>query len=295
MNRIRSSLGMALLFVFVLFPAKGFAQQLPNLSFELSYAVADFKYQEEGGDFMKSEGFIHGPSATFTYMDNRYPFFAELFGEYLTGSGEYNGGLTNIVTGESIPYSHDDDEYDIFLGQLVLGWVVSPGSSNRPDNQDGRWLIKPYTGIGFRYLRNDSNDQFAYEREIYWTYLPIGVDVRYRLAEKWVVGLRPQFNLLLTGHIESDVFEDSFSNNLGFGDGYGFWAALPIERHFKRVGLTLEPFVRYWNMRESDPDTVVVSGLVPGFDVLVTGVEPENDTLVYGLRIGVEFPPLRRP
>jgi hypothetical protein len=52
---------------------------------------------------------------------------------------------------------------------------------------------------------------------------------------------------------------------------------------------------RYRGMNESDPDTIAVDDLVPGVDLLVTEMEPENGTLVYGMRIGLEFPPLRRP
>lgn len=278
--------------VLLLIPAQAYAQnRLPQLSTELSYSIAHYMYQEEGGEFMKTSGTVSGPTVKVTYLNKLTQFMAEVSAQYLFGSGTYEGGLVNTFTGERRSYSHDGDEYKLIVGQVLLGRDYK---INKKYDDLGRertkFYVTPFFGVGLRHLNNDSNDPYAYRRRTTWVYLPVGTELTWRLTPKLRVGFRPQANLLVYGKIRSDLFDDSpFRNKLGFGDGYGFSGSVPVKRTFDSFALSLEPFVRYWNVKESDRDSVITTDYVPGEYWEISALEPENETLTYGFALSFAF------
>jgi hypothetical protein len=70
------------------------------------------------------------------------------------------------------------------------------------------------------------------------------------------------------------------------GDGYGLRFSLRFNRAFANSSaLSIEPYITYWDIDDSDPELVTLFGAPTGVAV----VEPENETTTYGLRIGWQF------
>ena len=61
---------------------------------------------------------------------------------------------------------------------------------------------------------------------------------------------------------------------------------IPRRRFLKHAGFMdyyMEPYIRYWNIEESKPETVSVDGNTE------TLVEPKNNTTEVGSKFGIQF------
>ena len=66
--------------------------------------------------------------------------------------------------------------------------------------------------------------------------------------------------------------------------GFGLRGSLKLVREAASVNFILEPFIRYWHIKNSDRVTAISNG---GF--ATTGLEPDNNTVEAGLKLGVQF------
>ncbi len=146
-------------------------------------------------------------------------------------------------------------------------------------------LITPFLGFGYRYLNNDSNNFGGYEREVKYLYIPIGVKTISPFLANWTWGIHVEYDLFLDGKVKShlsDVYPalNDLENNQDFGDGYGIRVSLRFKKKLThKLSLSVEPFVRYWDIEDSDISTITINGR-PFAD----GYEPANNTTSYGLR-----------
>jgi hypothetical protein len=152
--------------------------------------------------------------------------------------------------------------------------------------------LTPFLGLGFRYLNDDSSGKLTstgaagYERESHYFYAPIGAEVTMRLAEGWFIAPNVEYDLFINGTQNSHL-----SNvNSGFPDvknkqhkGFGVRGSVKLIKQMDPVNFVFEPYVRFWHIQDSDTTTAA------GPAVLVTGLEPENKTTEYGVRLGVQF------
>ncbi|MFH0879312.1 MAG: outer membrane beta-barrel protein [Lentisphaerota bacterium] len=139
----------------------------------------------------------------------------------------------------------------------------------------------PYAGLGYRYLYNDlaSDRPEGYKRYQHYFYLPVGVEAQFNLGPQWSLYPRVEFDLLLVGK------NRSMSVDLTQNSGTGFRASCDVvapewgKGKKMPVRLSIQPFVEYWNIGESD---TVRSGAI-------TLTEPKNNTLSTGLRVSARF------
>lgn len=129
-----------------------------------------------------------------------------------------------------------------------------------------------YAGIGGRYL----NDDFQYRRQSAYLYLPLGMETTRNLTGGWTVTANTELDVLLYGRQYSDLSEFGLGEVENTQDsGYGIRASVKFQKHGKKTDFIFEPFIRYWNIDDSD----VVNGIY----------EPQNETLEGGIKFGWLF------
>lgn len=144
--------------------------------------------------------------------------------------------------------------------------------------------IAPYAGIGYRYLFNDlrgftTTGAIGYRRYSRYLYLPLGINLRFRAGESWVVAPTVEYDYFIRGEQES-LLSDT---GLGFNDvtnrqrkGYGYRAALM----FEKGNLAFGPWLQGWEIEDSD-----IQPIGGGF----FGLEPKNETFEAGIEVKYHF------
>jgi len=256
----------------LLLPALGLCQetaQNPRPSgLELGYQLIHVFYDES---VMDEEGFLNGVFAGYVHRFDGGAMLA-LEGEFFAGGLDYDGQYLN-----GIPVTADTDDYLVQFRGLA-GWDFALGT----------WTVTPYIGLGWRYWNNEINAVGGYEREIRYLYAPLGVRAMVSPAPKWIFGLSGEYDLFLDGRVDANLSDvgpgyEDVTLDQDFGSGYGLRASAFAAYAFERMTLRLEPFIRYWDIDESDPDT----GATPLGNV--RWVEPENTTTILGTRLSLRF------
>lgn len=239
-------------------------------AFSLSPEISYIKYEEP--DVMKERGLMYGIDGDYTYyFDNLLLWKQE--GRFSYGQVDYkNSGILNNI-----------DDYMVELRSLV-------GYEYRNDVNS---TITPYIGIGYRYLNDDMSGKTSstgakgYEREIAYLYTPIGMEFANILDERWSFRATFEYDLFWGGWVKSHLSDV----NLGYNDlentqkrGYGLRASLKFLRNRKDVDLIIEPFIRYWNIGESDYKAITYYGTLIDY-----GYEPRNDSTEVGLMITYQW------
>jgi len=182
-------------------------------------------------------------------------------GEFAYGDVDYDGQLQN-----GTPYKMSGLE----------DWLIDVRGLSGPDYPKENRLYTLYFGLGYRYLRDDSSsDPAGYLRQSNYVYLPIGLKVLSYKTQGWSLGGGVESDILLYGRQISTIGGQNY-NNEQFS-GYGFRANINMERQGDETAFKIQPFVRYWHIDKSDPDQ---SG---------STIEPENETIQYGLRLFLRF------
>lgn len=250
-----------------------------TFNFKASADLRNLNYEESNID-IELDGFMYGISGEFIYhgisnMDNY--IMAGIETEVLVGSLDYNG-----ETWGGTPIEEDSDDFIIETRGLI-------GYDYLTDNEN---LITPFTGIGYRYWNNDIDGTGGYEREVQYWYAPIGITSMGSLAKNWTGGITAEYDLFLGGTVKSHLSDvDSSLNDPEVDqealDGYGLRFSVHFTRQFEERGhsLSFEPYIRYWDIDESDEETLTVNGSPTGYYVL----EPENETRSYGIRLSLSF------
>jgi hypothetical protein len=148
-----------------------------------------------------------------------------------------------------------------------------------------------YTGIGYRYLLHDgrgiscTNSQcfFGYRRESNYFYVPVGVIHRSALQNQARLVLTLEYDFLLMGKQISRLSDggQNHSNPINTQNkGYGLKASITYDKIKWAIG----PYLNYWNIDDSDITPTYINGFVDGY-----GLEPKNNTLEFGIKMGQRF------
>jgi hypothetical protein len=247
---------------------------VPKHSFGIGLETMYFDYEEEDID-MKEDGFMYGLIGKYTYHgDGKLMINASL--EYVAGDDlDYDG-----QTWGGTPLKEDTD-----------GWIVqSRGLIGYDYVFNGKHLITPFIGIAYRYWNDDLGGIGGYEREIEYWYSPIGIKTVSPLPDKWTWGISAEYDLFWSGKVKSHLSDALAGLNdpevdQDFGDGYGLRFSVRFERELtKNYALSIEPYIRYWDIDKSDTETLSYYGTPIGYVY-----EPENETTSYGLRLSFVF------
>ncbi|MCP4672469.1 MAG: autotransporter outer membrane beta-barrel domain-containing protein [Desulfobacula sp.] len=256
--------------------ADGTRSTLPKHSFGIGLEYMYFDYEEENGDFMEEDGPMYGVIIDYTYHgDDNLMFKFSL--EYAADDDvEYDGGYQ-----DGTPLKADTDTW-LVESRVLFGSDISNPSSET--------IITPFIGIAYRYWNDDLQAIGGYERETEYWYTPIGVKTVSPLFGKWTWGINAEYDLFWGGKVKghlSDVhpaYNDPEVDQDG-GDGYGVRFSLQFKREItKGCALSIEPYIRYWDIDESERVTLTDDGFP-----YATVFEPENETTTFGLRLRLVF------
>jgi hypothetical protein len=239
--------------------------------FEVGYEYMYFRYKEPG--LMKETGSLNGVFGRYTHHFPRGMMVrAEL--EVLGGSLRYDGQYA-----DGTPLTTDNDDW-------LVGGRLLAGKDFLLDKEE-RWALTPYIGIAARYWYDKIKATGGYEREITQLYSPIGVELNNALSKDWRWGARAEYDLFWAGWVKSHLgqvsgYEDITNTQDAFS-GQGAEAALFLKYRLEKVSFLLEPYYRYWWVGESNEETANTPTGRADF------VEPENNTHMAGVRLGVAF------
>jgi len=240
---------------------------LPVHAVEIGFEAFHKEYKEP--DVMNEKGMMYGVGLAYTYHDKAM-FKASLLVAYGEVDYENSGKL------DGIPDRHVE-----LRGLLGYDFSIDP-----------TFLITPYIGLGYRFLRNDAAGMITttgargYNRESNYFYTPVGIAIIKILPEGWTLAAEAEFDYLCYGKQYSDL---SDANPL-YPDvdnqqdqGYGIRGAIRIEKKITYSAIFFEPFIRYWHISQSD-DTIFTAG-----GTTYRGYEPKNNTMEIGARLGLRF------
>lgn len=235
-------------------------------SFEVSPEYYSFRYEEPGID-IKDEADMFGVQLAVTGRSNINSLMGRLEARFSAGRVDYDGSLS-----DGTPFTDKGDDY-AFESRALLGRDFNSSKSR----------ITPFFGIGFRYLNDNLESQYAYEREITYFYSPIGVETLTPLGDIWSWGLRLEYDIFWQGVVKSHFSDVNVSyNNLRNEQhqGLGARASIYLQKKIsEKLSFSLEPFFRYWDIQDSDDTLVTFAGTVIG-----SGREPANNTQEFGIR-----------
>ena len=233
---------------------------------ELGIGLSHITYEEP--DFnLKEEGIMYGIAGSYTYHNK---FMFKLEGNGSLGTVDYSSSSSGEI---------DNIRNYLLEARVLLGYDFSLSPSS---------LLTPYIGFGYRYLNDDPSGKISsfgargYERESNYFYSPIGLMAWIKLGQGWVVGPMAEYDYLWKGKQRSHL-GDAIT---GFPTieneqrtGYGLRGSVKFQKMFTGIGLNIEPFIKYWNIKRSENE-YFNSGYF---------YEPRNNSTEYGLILSAVF------
>ena len=113
----------------------------------------------------------------------------------------------------------------------------------------------PYIGVGYRYLNSQWSDTSDID-EFEYFYIPIGIERAITSNKGWSIGMKLEYDYLSWGELKHK--DDSNKFKLKQDKGYGLRGSMEFKKNAKRVNFTIEPFIRYWNIKSSGNDTFII-------------------------------------
>ena len=259
-------------------------------NFQVAYEMSNYKYSEPKVMNLKampkygfSLQYMRRSVLSREWLEED-PSFAILDFRYMIGDVDYKGAL---LDGTPLSVSNLKDYY-IELG-LRLGKEYDLGLA---------WRIAPYFGLGYRRLTNHLEEAgtIGYLRESRYVYMPFGMNLRYTTEYGTNVMLNTEIDWLLRGSQYSGVMHDALiigsdtydlaGNRNKQDQGYGLRTSLKLEKSWEKIGLFVEPFIRYWHIQNSNIEAKEIVGTGLALDGFY---EPKNWTYEYGLKAGITF------
>jgi hypothetical protein len=249
-----------------LVPGAAMAQTVPG--WEIGAEGYYYSYREP--DVMHQIGPFAGVNASYTYKVSH---------AFLTANGIVDIGRVNYKsdgTGNLNGKWDATGDFRLLAGADLLNydWYVA----------------SPYIGIGYRLLYDRSRDRttttgaLGYDRLSQYLYIPVGLGFGFA-AGSWVLRPSVEYDFLVRGQQISYLSADGASGDLTNrqNHGYGLRATLLFETGTSWGRIAFGPFVRYWNISDSEPAIFTMGGAT------FVGVEPHNKTLEAGATLRLRF------
>lgn len=208
--------------------------------------ISHISYKEPG--IMTEKGWFYGIAASYTLKteiakDIKIAVGPEL--KLAKGKVDYDSPISGKL---------DNIDDVLFEARLLAG----PEFKIATD-----MTLKPYTGFGYRSLVDDSQGMvtseghLGYKRWIRYYYIPVGVNYSYNFAQDWKAKAYAEYDIFLRGKVTSYFgyvpnHEDVTNKQKS---GYGLRAGVNVEKKFGSWGLSFGPYVKYWNIKDSEVAT----------------------------------------
>jgi hypothetical protein len=247
-----------------------FGEQLKKYSWEAGPELSYFAYEEP--HLAEFRGFLTGITGAFTYHDG---LMLKVEGRFSFGSLYYTSPESGII--KNVP-----DYIAEFRGLSGYDFLLPTGH-----------ILTPYIGVGYRYLNDNSAGKVSsvgdlgYERESNYYYSPVGVKYTATSSNGWSTAATAEYDIFWWGKQISHLSDVT----PGFNDpenrqkrGYGLRGSIAFQTKADDFSYAIEPFIRYWNIEDSEVVSVTHFGTIVG-----TGVEPANHSAEYGINFLVQF------
>jgi hypothetical protein len=261
---------LSILIICFMFISTGsvFAEVLKEHILKVGPEISYIKYKEPG--LMEEKGVMYGISASYTYHRKQSMLMLGWEGIFSYGKLDYDGA-TLIGT----PLTVDNIPNYLYELRGLVGIDLPVKAS----------YITAFTGIGYRYLNDDISKESAggYDREANYLYSPIGLKLTSPLGNDWSFGATAEFDIFWDGTQKSHLSDvDSDLNDLKNDQdkGYGFRGSVSFQKKLNYFWIEIEPFIRYWNIKQSDSEVLKFNG-IPQFNV----VEPRNHSTELGVML----------
>jgi len=207
---------------------------------------------------------------------------------YLNGAdGDYEGTAARDLlfpeVGEKIKTDTDDEMAQV---EMNLGYWFND-------------TLRGFIGLGYRYWTNDINGDISLERETDYFYMPMGFNVVGYFNSSTYWRLTGQFNLLLAGSAEMQSdnpaeyspFEQATTSapfddqaDIDIDGGYGWQISADLRHELKRgnMHIGVSPYIKYWDMDETDTDQVFIARDVNNEPIYGRYMQNESDTTSIG-------------
>ena len=255
---MKKSLVLAIGFFLILGIGGVSAESSKKFFLEFRPEISHISYKESD---IKEEGTMYGVAGLFAYR-NKIMLRAE---------GRVSFGQVDYSNSEEI--NNIDDYMLEFRGLVGYDFPVLKSSQ-----------LTPYIGIGYRYL----NDAFDYERESGYLYSPIGVEFLTPLGNRWSILLTGEYDLFWYGKQKSylsDILPGLNDIENRQKNGYGWRGSIIFQKEYKKVIFEGGPFIRYWNIKKSEEESITYLGYETGY----IAWEPKNKSTEIGLLVGIKF------
>ena len=247
----------------------------PRHSWELGTEMSSIKYKEPG--LMEEKGTMYGIVGSYDYRGEFFKLqrcMLKAETKFAWGQVDYDGALQ-----DGTPYTMDG--IDDYLWELrgLGGYDFSVFTAS---------TLTPYIGIGYRYLNDDSSsDLNGYERESNYIYSPIGVEIITPLKNNWSVGAMLEYDIFWWGKQishASDYLTGLNDPENTQDKGYGIRSSVKFQKKGEKYNFVIEPYVRYWNIKQSDDADLTLNGTKIGYIW-----EPKNNSTEVGVKLAVKF------
>ena len=216
--------------------------------------------------------------------------------ELMSGNVDYDGQLNIHQTESSEVQTSATESTPISYGASL--WYSDSSLLIGKSFTKKRYLITPYTGLGYRYLSNSDNPDVAgdYKREVTYIYLPLVLEFQKGISETRAWGIVGELDILLRGSAEANLSDASEKyNDLQFNQSLGGGIKLAGFYNSKLLGMdiSIKPFMDLWLIDNSDTDVLKHDGervLVRSADGSYGDYcEPANITVTGGLQLALNF------
>lgn len=249
-------------------------------AFEVSpkLVLEQYKYTE---DAMTTKGPLFGVEVNTFYRPKESAVFYGLTSSYKTGDHKYDGQISNAQTNESKPFQEDDKTY-IFTNHITVGKSFDL-------NDYDQYVFTLQGGLAHRYLNNQGNSIYSYEREQTYWYAPVIVELSRPLSDTLTIKAGIELDLFISGkNITHPSISNADSGNMEFNQKSGGGSKLQFSLAHEIQNLTMlyQLYHESWDINAS---TSVDTGETDINGERIYYVEPENETSVTGLSIGAIF------
>jgi hypothetical protein len=237
-------------------------------TFELGPEISYIAYKEPG--VMKEKGVMYGVSGSYAYHNS---IMLKVEGRGSLGRVDYSSPIFGEINNESY-WSLE------FRGLGGYDFPVLKAS-----------ILTPFVGIGYRYLNDDGAGKFStigtpfYEGYSDYIYSPIGIGFITALGDNWFLGGTGEYDLFWWGE------QKSHYNVAGLNDtenrqknGFGLRGSITLGKKYKKVVFEGGPFIRYWNIKKSEIETLTRTGTPIGF-----AWEPKNNSTEVGIKLAIKY------
>jgi hypothetical protein len=231
-------------------------------SLDLGSEVYYYRYDEPSpGEGVKLHGPMYGFYADYTYRPASLNFLNNPITNVYYLQGRYGTSHDLEYNGSGIYKGKYDDDME-FRGHVGKDHFIGTDL-----------LATPYFGFGYRFLFDRGNGQissigdYGYDRKSHYYYLPIGVDMLTEMPQNWEIAFNLEYDILLYGLQKSYISDgDQFNglNNANFtnvqNQGFGLRTSIKFIKHGSLMDFYVEPYIRFWEIEQSDTQTGMVDG-----------------------------------